>query len=36
MDGKIYKTAYKGGLDVKKHTSAYSIILEIKEFLKRW
>jgi len=28
---KIYKTANTRGLDVKKHTSAYSIILDIKE-----
>jgi len=30
-DDKIYKTAYTRGLDVKKHISAYSIILDIKE-----
>jgi len=30
-DDKIYKTAYTRGLDVKKHLSAYSIILDIKE-----
>ena len=30
-DDKIDKTAYTRGLDVKKHMSAYSIILEIKE-----
>jgi len=29
-DDKIYKTAYIRGLDVKKHMSAYSIILEKK------
>jgi len=35
-DDKIYKTAYTRGLDVKKHMSAYFVIIDIKEFLKRW
>jgi len=30
-DDNIYKTAYTRGLDVKKHMSVYSIILDIKE-----
>jgi len=30
-DDRIYKTAYTRGLDIKKHMSAYSIILDIKE-----
>jgi len=34
-DDRIYKTAYTRGLDVKKHISAYSIILDIKEFNKK-
>jgi len=29
-DDKIYKTAYTRGLDGKKHMSAYSIILDMK------
>jgi len=29
-DDRIYKTAYTRELDVKKHMSAYSIILNLK------
>jgi len=29
-DDRIYKTAHTQGLDVKKHISSYSIILDIK------
>jgi len=31
IDDRIYKTAYRRGLDVKKYRNAYSIILDIKE-----
>jgi len=34
-DDKTYKTAYTRGLDAKKHTSAYSIILNIKKKQKK-
>jgi len=34
-DDRINKTTYTQGLDVKKYMSAYSIILDIKEFLKK-
>jgi len=30
-DDRIYKTVFTRGLDVKKHISAYSIILDMKE-----
>jgi len=34
-DDKIYKTAYRRGMDVKKkkHMSVYSIILDTKDYI---
>jgi len=35
IDDNIYKTAFTRGLDVEKHISAYSIILNIKKERKK-